>query len=90
MMRRVRTTVSLRPDVAASVRAIARERNLSFTDALDAVLRRGLAGGDESSRPYLLPTRPLGLRQGIDLDKALRLAAEVEDAETIRKLELRK
>ena len=30
------------------------------------------------------------LRAGIDLDRALRLSAELEDAETIRKLELRK
>lgn len=32
----------------------------------------------------------LRLRQGIDVDKALRLAAELEDAETIRKLGLRR
>jgi len=32
----------------------------------------------------------MGLRSGLDLDKALHLAAELEDAETVRKLELRK
>ena len=31
-----------------------------------------------------------GLRPGIDLEHALRLAGELEDAETVRKLELRK
>jgi hypothetical protein len=30
------------------------------------------------------------LRPGIDLEHALRFAGELEDAETIRKLELRK
>jgi len=32
----------------------------------------------------------MGLRRGIDLDKALRLAGELEDAEIVRKLQLRK
>jgi hypothetical protein len=32
----------------------------------------------------------MGVRPGVDLDKALRLADELEDAEIIRKLELRK
>jgi hypothetical protein len=33
-------------------------------------------------------TRSLGLQPGIDLTKALRLAAELEDEATVRKLEL--
>jgi hypothetical protein len=37
-----------------------------------------------------LPTRRLGLCPGVDLDKALRLAGELEDDEVVRKLELRK
>jgi hypothetical protein len=37
-----------------------------------------------------MPSRPLGLRAGVNLDKALGLAASDEDAETLRKLELRK
>jgi hypothetical protein len=86
----MRTTVTLDADLAAKLQALARERGVSFKDALNSALRRGLAGGDGGSRPYRLPTRRMGLRQGIDLDKALRLAAELEDVETIRKLELRK
>lgn len=90
-MLRMRTTVTLDPDVAAKLRATARERGVSFKEALNSALRLGLAGGAAGgNRPYRLATRRLGLRQGIDLDKALRLAAELEDAETIRKLELRK
>lgn len=37
-----------------------------------------------------MPTRPLGLHPGIDLDRALRLASALEDDEIARKLELRK
>ena len=90
MMQQMRTTVTLDPDLAAKLRALARERGVSFKEAINNALRIGLAGGTETARPYELPTRPMRLRPGIDLDKALRLAAELEDAEMIRKLELRK
>jgi hypothetical protein len=87
----VRTTVSLDPDLAASLRELARQRGDSFTDTLNSTLRRGLAAGRaRSGRPYRLASRRLGLRPGIDLEHALHVAAELEDAETIRKLELRK
>jgi Ribbon-helix-helix protein, copG family len=86
----MRTTVTLDPDLAAKLKKLARERGDSFTEVLNAVLRRGLAGETEPARPYKLKPRQLGLRPGIDLDKGLRLAAELEDAETLRKLELRK
>lgn len=86
----MRTTVTLDPDVAAKLRAVARERGVSFKEALNNALRLGLVGGGGSARPYRLPTRPMRLRHGVDLDKAHRLADELEDAETIRKLELRK
>ena len=89
--RSVRTTVSLDPDLAARLRELARERGDSFTETLNNTLRRGLAAGRAGSgKPYRLPSRRLGLRPGIDLEHALRVAAELEDAETIRKLELRK
>jgi hypothetical protein len=87
----MRTTVTLEPDLAEKLRALARERGVSFKEALNTALRRGLASGAVGAkRPYRLRTRRLGLRPGIDLEHALRLAGELEDAETIRKLELRK
>lgn len=86
----MRTTVTLDPDLDAKVRSLARERGVSFKEALNTALRRGLAESVEASRPYRLRTRPLGLRPGVDLTKALATAAELEDAETIRELELRK
>ena len=91
MMRVMRTTLTLDPDVAAKLRALARERGMSFKDITNSVLRRGLAADTPSSRrPYRLASKAMGLRRGIDLDHALRLAGDLEDAETIRKLELRK
>lgn len=86
----VRTTVTLDPDVEAGIRSVARERGISFKDALNTSVRLGLASSSELARPYRGPTYSLGLRAGVDLDKALRLSGELEDAELVRKLELRK
>ena len=82
--------MTLDADVAAKLRAIARERGVSFKEALNSTVRMGLTAGRGSARPYELPTFRMGLRPGIDLDKALRLAAQLEDEEIARKLELRK
>lgn len=85
----MRTTITLDPDLAAKLRAMARERGISFKEAVNGAIRRGLARSLQA-QPYRVPVRPMGLRRGIDLDQALQLAGELEDAETIRKLELRK
>ncbi|MGH2731395.1 MAG: antitoxin [Actinomycetota bacterium] len=86
----MRTTVTLDPDVAAQIRALATQRAISFKEALNTTLRAGLAARRLRREPYRLPTRRMGLRPGIDLDHALRLAAALEDEEIVRKLDLRK
>lgn len=84
----MRTTLTLDADVADRLRALARERRLPFKTVVNAVLRRGLEDGPR--KPFRVEARTLGLRPGIDLDRALELAARFEDEETLRKLELRK
>ncbi len=86
----MRTTVVIDPDVAASLRDIARERGVTFREALNSTLRAGLGAPSRTNRPYRLRARRLGLRPGIDLDQALSLAAAMEDERVIRKLEERK
>lgn len=86
----MRTTIDLDPDVDARLRALARERGVPLRTVINDALRAGTAAGAGDPSPYTLPTRRLGVRPGIDLDKALRLAGELEDDETVRKLELRK
>lgn len=86
----MRTTVTLDPDVAARLKETARERGISFKEALNTNVRRGLESQRGASKPYRLPTRRLGVKPGVDLDKALGLAAAFEDAEIRRKLDLRK
>lgn len=85
----MRTTVTLDADVASALEQAARERQVSFKKVLNDAVRAGLRKAGEP-RPYRLPTRRMGLREGIDLDKALALAADLEDREVMRKLELRK
>jgi predicted transcriptional regulator len=86
----MRTTVTLDQDVAAKLREVARERGTSFKATLNEALRAGLGGGSRSARPYRMPSRWMGVRKGVDLDHAGRLLGELEDAEIIRKLQLRK
>ncbi|MGH7278574.1 MAG: CopG family transcriptional regulator [Candidatus Rokuibacteriota bacterium] len=86
----MRTTVTLDPDVAAKVKAVARERGISFKQALNQAIRAGLAAGRRPARPFQSYSQPMGLRPGLSLDKALGLAASIEDDEILRKLEVRK
>ena len=88
-MTTVRTTVTLDEDVAAALQRLSQERGVSFKEAVNSTLRAGLHEG-RRAKSYRVPTRRLGLRPDIDLDAALRLAADSEDAETLRKLHLRK
>jgi hypothetical protein len=86
----MRTTVTLDQDLAAKLREVARERGMSFKATINDAIRQGLSNGAPKARPYRMPTAPLGVRAGVNLDNALTLAGELEDAEIIRKLELGK
>lgn len=87
----MRTTVTLDPDVEALLRKTVRQRGVSFKEALNQAVRAGLAGkGARGGRRYRLKTYRMGFRPEIQLDKALSLAAAIEDEEIARKLSLRK
>ena len=84
----MRTTVTLDPDVEAGLRSRMRERGTSFKVALNEAVRAGLQAGPRSSGPFKVASSPMGAR--INIDKALTIAGELEDAEILRKLELGK
>jgi hypothetical protein len=87
----MRTTVTLDPDVAAKLKEETRRRGISFKEALNSSVRRGLERGDAKPQPYRMPPpQRMGARPGVNLDKALQLAGELEDAEIMRKLDLGK
>jgi hypothetical protein len=67
----MRTTVTLDPDVAAMLKAVARDRGVSFKQALNEAVRAGLAAGRARHRPFRQPTQPVGLRPAVSIDKAL-------------------
>ncbi len=84
----MRTTVTLDADNEALVRRRMQERGVSFKVALNDAIREGLVG--HGSRPeFRTPTRDLG-RPAVNLDRALQLAAELEDEELLRKQRLGK
>lgn len=84
----MRTTVTLTPDSDAIVRRLMRERGMSFKDAVNHAIRGG-ASSSGGGAAFRTPTFALG-SPSIPIDKALRLAAELEDEALIRRLAERK
>lgn len=89
----MRTTITLEDGTARELKRRAFSAGKSFKQVVNETLRAGLASvfADRRARRYRLrPSSLGGVRPGFDLDKALGLAASLEDAEIARKLELRK
>jgi hypothetical protein len=61
----MRTTVTLDPDVAAKLKAVALERGISFKRALNQAVRAGLGGPRRSGRRFAQLTQPMGLRRAL-------------------------
>ena len=80
----MKTRVTLDSDLAAKLNAMAHERGISFDQALNQAVRAGLRPGRGASSPFQPYTQPMGLRAGLEIDKALHLAAGLEDEEMIR------
>lgn len=91
----MRTTVTLDPDVARSLRKLARERRQSFEVILDEVLRRGLSSQvkvQRRKRRFVVEPHDGAFRLGLALDKLNQLVDELDTegvAERIRALRLR-
>lgn len=88
----MRTTIDLDPDVDARLRQLARERRVPLRVVINDALRAATAGNGvgEEAEPYRLPRHSLGIRPGIDLDKAWQLLGDLDDEEFIRKAQLGK
>jgi hypothetical protein len=82
----VRTTVTLDPDVQALVEAAMRERGINFKQAVNDAIRAGLAPAKRAR--FKQRTFKTGFRPEVNYDKALQLAAAIEDEELVRKLAL--
>jgi len=76
----MRTTLTLDDDLAMALQDKARTTGRPFKEVVNACLRRGLAAESEPPRiPMVVRTFDAGLREGIDLTKALDLVAEMDD-----------
>ena len=73
------------------LRRAARDAGVSLKEMTNRALRAGLASLERppASEPYRTPTFSMGT-PAAGLDRALRLAGELEDDEILRKVELRK
>ena len=68
-----------------------RERGISFKEALNESVRKGLLGEKrQRARRFVQKSFPLGAGQDLRWDKALAIAEAMEDEELSRKLALRK
>lgn len=83
MAHAMRTTVTLEPDVHAILKALMAERDITFKEAVNEAIRRGAAPA--ARERVRVPTRRMG-RPLVNLDRALALAGDLEDEETIRKM----
>lgn len=80
----MRTTVTLDADTESLVRRLMAERGVSFKQALNDAIR---AGAPKAARARAFRTDVHHLGQPVVvLDKALQLAADLEDDELIRKM----
>ncbi len=81
----MRTTVTLDPDTHQIIRRRMRERGQTFKQALNDAIREGARA---SSTPrFGTETASMG-QPAVNLDRALQLAAELEDEELVRKARL--
>lgn len=77
----MRTTVTLDDDTEALVRQRMRDRGVSFKQALNDAIREGSAARIRFETPQFAMGVPL-----VDLDKALRLAGDLEDEDLARSM----
>lgn len=86
----MRTTVTLDPDVEKLLRRAVREKGQSFKRVLNAALRHGLSHKGKQKK-FRQKSFSMGHpAPGVNLTKALALAAALDDTVIIRKLKLGK
>lgn len=88
----MRTTLTLHDRIAKALKTLAHRSGKPFKQVVHETLKTGLAARETPKpQPYRLkPVSLGGVLPGVNIDKALRLAAAIEDEEIARELDLRK
>ena len=88
----MRTTLTLDDPLAKQLKKLAAETGQPFKNVVNETLRAGLRRPNAAPRrPYRLTPIAMGMPQpGVDLDKALQLADQLEDGAISATLEHRK
>jgi hypothetical protein len=86
----MRTTITLDPDVEQMLKNVLRGRDVTFKEAVNDALRAGLKGTTSKRTRFRQQTFSLGAGRPFRWDKALEMAAALEDEDLIRKMALRK
>jgi hypothetical protein len=81
----MRTTVTLEPDLAKKVKVLAHRRGLSFKQALNEVIRRGLSTPTRQDAQARFAVEPHagGFRPGIDPGKLNQLVDQLDTEDFI-------
>ncbi len=77
--------MTLDPDVEASIRRSMRENKVGFKQALNDAVRRGFSDRPQRRTEYT-SSRSMGTAT-VNLDKALLLAASLENDDIVRKMQ---
>jgi hypothetical protein len=88
----VRTTLTLDDRIAKALKALAHRSGKPFKQVVNETLQTGLAARD-TPKPQSYRLKPVslgGVLPGINIDKALRLAAALDGENIARELDLRK
>jgi hypothetical protein len=83
MMHAMRTTVTLDADAEQIIKRRMRERGLTFKEAVNDAIRAS-ATSRAARRPFRTATARMG-ESRVPLDRALQVAADLEDDELLRK-----
>jgi hypothetical protein len=86
----MRTTVTLDPDTQFLVKRLMREHGWTFKQALNSAIRAGATQREPSGVTFATPTFALGSNPRVDLDRALRLAGDLENEEITREVAARR
>jgi hypothetical protein len=79
----MRTTVTLDADTELLLRRLMAERGISFKQALNDSIRAGAA--PRTRQTFRTTVRSMGVPT-VNLDRALRLAGELEDEDMLRRM----